>query len=121
MIYFKDNLIIEKYRYGLFKVFTDYMSNVQVETIVNVWRDSDGKFHCQEADTCMGGFSGNAEPNKVSQQIVESKEFQDYIIEQVRKDYSLSENVEDYYDKYDDETYEFFEANPQLAIYQLNA
>lgn len=118
MIYFLDDLIIEKYRYGLFKVFTSCLSKVQVETIVNVWRDSDCKFYCQEADTCMGGFSGNSEPNKVSEQIVESKEFQDYVIKEVRKDYSMAENVEDYFDKYDDETYEFFEANPQLAIYQ---
>lgn len=102
MIYFKDDLVIEKYRYGIYRVFTHCLSNVRVETIVNVWRDSDGKFHCQEADTYMGGFSGNPAPNKVSEQIVESKEFQDYIIEQIRKDYSLRENVEDFYEENED-------------------
>lgn len=99
---FLDDLFIEKYRFGLFHVYTSCIFWIQVNTIVNVWRDSEGEFNCQEADTEMGGFSGNDAPNKVSEQIVNSKDFQECVIDKIRHDYDLSQNVEDYFEKYED-------------------
>lgn len=104
------DLIIGNYRHGEFNVYSTCIAEHPIDLTVNVWRDSEGKFHCDD--------EGNSDEDKLSEWVGEQKEFQNYVIEQVRKDYSLSENVEDYFDKYDDETYEFFEANPQLAIYQ---
>lgn len=93
---FLSELIIERYRYGMFHVRTSCTERVQTNTIVKVWMDNDG-YYCQEADEWMGGFSGNPEPNKVSKQIVESKDFQQYIIQAVKSDnglYGLARNVE---------------------------
>lgn len=90
---FLSELIIKRYRYGMFHVCTSCIDSIQIDTIVKVWIDDNG-CNCQEADEWMGGFTGRAEPNKVSQQIVKSKEFQRYVIQTIRKDYDLSRNVQ---------------------------
>lgn len=90
---FLSELIIERYRYGMFHVRTSCTDSIQIDTVVKVWIDDNG-CNCQEADELMGGFTGRTESNKVSQQIVKSKEFQRYVIQTIRKDYDLSRNVQ---------------------------